>query len=1148
MTTGVVIPVAFTATNCSKATEDGEKRVIPTGYLDIENGILKGIRSECLKDVTRQKLNHLSIPAEVREIANSAFKGMQFIQSVDPFSTVTFIGDSAFEGCTSLTWIDFSENANLEHIGNKAFFDCSLKLLDLRFQSRNFEYLGDYAFARSFGRKADEFSCLKDFIINCNFLEIVGAYGYVGVDILQYSAYSGQLSMSVYNYGGNTTINDADLSNVVDPNDVEECATWGFAQRILGSEGPDYLASLKLVGITGIGSYAFAGCYRLGNLDFSSLKTVEFIGAYAFYGLYYNGSEGEMGLTSLDLTKNENIRVVDDFAFAGCQLLSEIRVPIDYRDSGKIIVDTLYGDSVFADCAEHIIFEVKGVDSEVSRIRSGNSSDYFAYKMFGEATDRLTSVTFTNISVVGAFAFYQCSNIIRLNFMTEPNEIETSAFQGCAALVNPNIGYISGEPTISMCEGDFGVTSNYAVVELPDFIDETNFVWTIRFPQLADPNFTISGNGTNNGVLAISENTPENVYTFKIVATDTVNGFETTRTIRVEVRVQPDAKDIFRFDELTGLITGFATDAPISEITTLTIPAQIDDIDVVGVESFAFAIPGGENYISTIPSNIKSLVIETNVRTANVMPQGVGDINASSNAGVFSIGTASFGRAPFETVTFKKSDELKRKQKETDDEEGRPILQTVIIDLGAELTSQKQVGWEDGFGDRTYGFAFAICSDLKSVSFWQEDELDMNVAVGPNAFYQCKKLENFDFSNTVMLGTSSFEECTSIQKVEFSEALMAMGTKAFKNCSSLNEIKFNTLLRPDLMDLNPDPMYMNFFGYEFIEDNKLEEIFAGISPTGTVIIPKGTETAIRTIEINWMRFLDECDLYVDDVNWEIISKPFEAMNVGKEDELNDITIFLEPEEKFDWISNDEIEDIAQLQSLYFNDISNDPSLFFNDLYFQTGYDHGQNIKSPHGFGDEEENVVDNAMIGGLGKNFSITNGNQFSYSYQYFSHIEDKKDKLADGFDASLKSLFKTEANIELKNIPFVLVEAIPMLQGFDANFYAPFSLQLEYRLENPFWTTDTDWQISINHLFTTMGGIKSDMLSDILVRAKDMNMPNLANYFQAMDRGYIKMDNVVLNSRTIWRYSPDELQIIFEIISAFCLRNISYLNSGSQV
>lgn len=84
----------------------------------------------CLNSVNFSPVGAFNIPISimgksVAAIGNSAFYNQGNLSSMIIPATVTSIGTQAFENCTSLTSIEFSDNSQLSSIGNAAFFGCA---------------------------------------------------------------------------------------------------------------------------------------------------------------------------------------------------------------------------------------------------------------------------------------------------------------------------------------------------------------------------------------------------------------------------------------------------------------------------------------------------------------------------------------------------------------------------------------------------------------------------------------------------------------------------------------------------------------------------------------------------------------------------------------------------------------------------------------------------------------------------------------------------------------------------------------------------------------------------------------------------------------------------------------------------------------
>ncbi len=99
---------------------------ISTGEADLSDFIIVGTT---LAAYTGTKPNVI-IPSHVTIIADEAFKGNKYLNTLVIPDSVTAIGFDAFRGCTSLTSVSMSNN--VVHIGSNAFNSCK-SLQDINF-------------------------------------------------------------------------------------------------------------------------------------------------------------------------------------------------------------------------------------------------------------------------------------------------------------------------------------------------------------------------------------------------------------------------------------------------------------------------------------------------------------------------------------------------------------------------------------------------------------------------------------------------------------------------------------------------------------------------------------------------------------------------------------------------------------------------------------------------------------------------------------------------------------------------------------------------------------------------------------------------------------------------------------------------------
>ncbi|MDR0300936.1 MAG: leucine-rich repeat protein [Treponema sp.] len=369
-------------------------------------------------------------------IGANAFANCAALETVVLPASLTAIGNSAFEGCTSLysniTCLDLSVYPNLLSIGDNAYKNCA-QFTSLVLPS-SLKTLGA-AFSGCTGLMTGLTGL--DLLAACPALETIGNDAFR--DFTSLAAVS--FPKSVKTIGGyafsNTALTSVDLSDCtaltsigvaafpsvsIVSLDLSGCAALASIDTIAVSNS-DVLASVDLSGctaLTSIGNNAFSQCTALTSVDLSGSTALTSIGANAFTMC------DELAAVSFP----KSLETIGDGAFSGCIALTSV-------DFSGCTALTSIGASAFRMC------------NELAAVSFPKSLETIGYRAFQGCTV-LTSVDFsgcialTSISIVGApsipadGAFQGCTVLTSVDFSgcTALTNIGYYAFSQCTALAS----------------------------------------------------------------------------------------------------------------------------------------------------------------------------------------------------------------------------------------------------------------------------------------------------------------------------------------------------------------------------------------------------------------------------------------------------------------------------------------------------------------------------------------------------------------------------------------------------------------------------------------------------------------------------------------------------------------------------------------
>ena len=361
-------------------------------------------------------LTYVSIPSNVTSIGNSAFSGCSGLTYVTLPSSLKTIGNSAFSGCSGLTYVTIP--SSVTSIGNSAFYDCR-KLSSVTIPN-SVTSIGSSAFQNCKGLTSVTIpnsvtSIGSSAFQNCSGLTSVTIPNNVtSIGTSVFKGCSGLTSVTirkgVTSIGGSAFEDCSGLTTVIIPNSVESIGTSVF-------KGCSGLTSLK---VESGGKYdSRNNCNAIietsSNTLIAGLKnttipnSVTSIGTSAF--------DGCGGLTSVTIPNS--VTSIGERAFAGCSGLTSVTIPNSVSSIGQ---------SAFNGCS--------GLTS-VTIPNSVTSIDQSAFN----GCSGLTSVTIPNsVSSIGQSAFNGCSGLTSVTIPNSVTSIGESAFKGCRSLTSVTIG------------------------------------------------------------------------------------------------------------------------------------------------------------------------------------------------------------------------------------------------------------------------------------------------------------------------------------------------------------------------------------------------------------------------------------------------------------------------------------------------------------------------------------------------------------------------------------------------------------------------------------------------------------------------------------------------------------------------------------
>ena len=703
------------------------------------------------------------------KIYDKAFSGLNYIESIELPTTIRFLGEAAFESCSSLATIIGLPN-NLKIIKDNTFSGCtklSSKIIKNLINS-DLEIIGSKAFAKC--------ETLDSIVIPEN-VRHIGIGAFAGCSKLQ------SITLPFIGMGYEIVYNKVGDPSTTDTLNTAKLVGYIFSEtEITNNQSvlPNSLTTITITGDYDIPEKAFLNCTRLQNINLNN--NVKKVGAQAFKGctalteftLPENvesiGAAAFEGANRLTTVHNfpAKITVINDYLFYDCKRLASIAISSDITTIGKY---------AFFNCAAEITVAAENQNFEIHNGSLYTKGLQTLIRYQAQSKDETSFTVPAQTVVVAEGSFLNATNLETIIVPTTVKEIQQFAIVGCSNITSIELPFIGN------------VGEEYA--EITGIIRNDSFDCIFGGAKPEQLSLTIS-DGETIGVGAFSNNS----YITEITLSDTFKEIEASA-----------------FEKCTGLVkVNFGTPENPAKITKIGERAfsncgnlesitLADTIEEIG--SYAFAECSKISEI-TLPKNLEIIGEGVFMNCTSLKKMNLSADNAHYK--VAEEGKALLTKDGKSLVVYAAA-------KPADVESTEYVLSNEVVNLysyafsgSTYLTSITLHDNIESIGDGVFYNSkklkkVVLNSSIKTInSKMFEDCFALTEVVNISnvnsieafAFKNCTKFNNDAiFATLSSIEQYAFEGCTSLTNVVLPDTITSIANGVFKDCSNLSTVKYS---------------------------------------------------------------------------------------------------------------------------------------------------------------------------------------------------------------------------------------------------------------------------------------------------------------------------------------------------------------------